>query len=45
MFAAFSSHFIPAEKDNRPHGIAGWAALQPGQGMVLKGKFLAEGGD
>jgi len=45
VFAAFSSHFNPVEKDNSTHWIAGWAALEPGQGMELKGKFLPESGD
>ena len=45
VFAAYSSHFIPVEKDNSTHWIAGWAALEPGQGMELKRKFLAESGD
>jgi hypothetical protein len=45
VFAAFSSHFNPAEKDNSTHWIAGWAAFEVGQGMELKGKFLAESED
>jgi len=44
VFAAFSSHFNPAEKDNNIHWIAGWTALEAGQGMELKGKFLLKVG-